>query len=158
MKNTIAKVLVAVALVAMLPIPAAVAQPSIGMYGPDSINKAVSAIVEKVMPKTVVEHFTATVTAYNSEIGQTDRDPFIAANGHEVYDGMVACSREYAFGTKVTINGRDYTCGDRMARKFDHATNLTMDKPHFDIWMTSHSAALAWGKRVVEVTVKYNVD
>jgi len=158
MKKTIARVLVALAMAAMLPIPAAVAQPSIGMYGPDSINQMVSVIVEKVMPKTVIEHYTATITAYNSEVGQTDLDPFIAANGHHVYDGLLACSREYAFGTKVTINGREYTCGDRMARKFDHATNLSMTKPHFDIWMTRKSDALAWGKRTVDVTVKYNVD
>ncbi len=159
MKSNVAKILVSIAILAvMFPIPAAIAEPSVGMYGPDWVNKQTASIVEKVMPKTVIEHYKATVTAYNSEVGQTDSDPFIAANGHHVYDGMLACSRELAFGTKVTINGRQYTCGDRMARKFDHATNLAMDKPHFDIWMTSHSAALAWGKRTVDVTVTYNLD
>jgi len=159
MKYNVAKILASIAILAVIfPIPAAIAQPSAGMYGADSINTAVSAVVEKVMPKVAVEHFTATVTAYNSEVGQTDSDPFTAANGHQVYDGMLACSREYSFGTQVTIGSRTYTCGDRMASKFDHAVNLSMKQPRFDIWMPSHSAAMAWGKRNVEVTVKYTVD
>lgn len=160
MKNIIAKVLVPIAVLACLPASVAVAEPSAGMYGADTLAKTISAVADKVTPKVVVEQYEATVTAYNSELGQTDSDPWTAANGKQVHVGMVACSRDIPFDAVVTMkfkSGRVFkgTCGDRMAKKYDHATNLSLARPHFDIWMLSRSDAKQFGRQLATVTVEY---
>ena len=149
------KSLVAIALFAMIPTGVAVAQPSLGTFGSLAISNAASTVAQLDIKRPHEEKFVATLTAYTSRKGETDNDPFIAANGDYVYDGMIACSREYPFGTQVTVNGRTYTCADRMATKNDHAVNLSLSKPRFDIWMDSLSAAKQWGRRDLAVVIHY---
>ena len=96
----------------------------------------------------IPQRVRATVTAYSSAPGQTDDSPFTAANGKQVFDGLVACPREYAFGTKVIINNRLYECGDRMALKH---------KDRFDIWMPTTAQALLWGAREVDVIILHQI-
>lgn len=139
----------------MLPTSVAIAQPSVGSLGSLSLSNAASTVAQTGLIRPKQEAFVAELTAYTSRVSETDNDPFIAANGSHVYDGMVACSREYPFGTEVIINGRTYHCGDRMARKNDHAVNLSLTKPRFDIWMDSLSDARQWGRREVAVVVRY---
>ena len=81
----------------------------------------------------------ATIYAYNSEVEQTDANPFMMASGNIVYDGAIACPEFIAFGTKVEIKGKKYTCEDRMGEKY-------RDKNYFDIWMTTKEQAKEWGK------------
>ena len=91
-----------------------------------------------------ISGFHATVTAYSSSPDETWGDPFVTASGRRVFDGLVACPRTLAFGTKVRIGERTYHCYDRLHRKYDD---------RFDIWMSSKNAALAFGKRILLVEV-----
>ena len=83
----------------------------------------------------------ATVTAY-SRVDGCDDAACIMASGKEVYVGAAACPRRIPFGTKLLIGGQIYTCEDRTAKKFDG---------RYDIFMDSHTQALQWGRKVLEV-------
>lgn len=56
----------------------------------------------------------------------------------------VAASSQYAFGTKMIINGKEYTVEDRGG---------AISGNRIDIFMNSHSEALAWGVRYLPVEV-----
>ena len=56
----------------------------------------------------------------------------------------VAASSQYAFGTKLIINGKEYTVEDRGGA-------ITGDR--IDIYMDSHADALAWGVRYLPVQI-----
>lgn len=133
----------------------AVAEPSMGMFGSQALFNAASTIALPNINRLAVreERMIAEVTAYTSRAEETDADGHISADGNYVYDGLIACSREYPFGTRVVVNSRTYRCGDRMARKNDHAVNLSLAKPRFDIWMSDLSDAKKWGRREVAVVV-----
>lgn len=88
--------------------------------------------------------FRAVVTAYSSSPDETADDPFITASGDRVRHGIVACSRDFPFGSKFLIDGQVYECLDRLARRFDD---------RIDIWMPSKEAAVNYGKRVLVVEV-----
>lgn len=147
------KTVVTIAVIATLPISVAVAEPAIGSFGSLALMNAASTVAQVSVKQSKTEQYVAEITAYTSRASETDSDPFISADGNYVYDGLVACSREYPFGTKVVINGRTYRCGDRMAQKNDHARNLSLTKPRFDIWMDSLSDAKQFGRRELAVTV-----
>ncbi len=149
------KIFVVLAALVMIPTSVAVAQPSIGTLGSLALSNAASTMASPEIKRPKQEAFIAELTAYTSRGIETDSDPFIAANGDTVHDGMIACSREYPFGTEVIVNGRTYHCSDRMAQKNDHAVNLSLTKPHFDIWMDSLSAARQFGRRDLAVVVRY---
>lgn len=80
----------------------------------------------------------ATVYSYNSLPEQTDDTPFIMASGERVYDGALACPSYLTFGTNVLIEGRLYTCEDRMHTKYRTGNN-------FDIWMPLEEDSKEWG-------------
>lgn len=84
------------------------------------------------------------MSAYTSDPNETDDTPNITASGTRTRDGVIACPREYEFGTEVEIHGERYTCEDRMNARYDN---------HFDIWMKTKEEAYKWGRRVVEVTI-----
>ena len=93
---------------------------------------------------TVNPEFRAVVTAYSSSSDETADDPFITASGDRVRHGIVACSRDFPFGSKFLIDGQVYECLDRLARRFDD---------RIDIWMPSKEAAVNYGKKVLVVEV-----
>lgn len=70
------------------------------------------------------------LTAYSSTPDQTDSDPFVAASGKRVYDGMVAVNG-LPFGTKIKIPAlygeKIFTVDDRM--------NARYGSNRMDIWM-----------------------
>ena len=73
------------------------------------------------------------ITAYSSTPGQTDDDPFTAASGKRVYDGMVAnnCLR---FGTKLRFpdlyGDKIFTVDDRMNSRYGcHRFDIWLDEP-----------------------------
>ncbi len=105
--------------------------------------RLISAEQVPVVSSTVTP-IIATVTAYSSTRGQTDRYPTITASGRHVRNGFVACPRRYPFGTRVRIAGRIYRCEDRLNAKFDD---------RFDIWKPNSAAARSFGKRELEVEV-----
>lgn len=89
------------------------------------------------------------VTAYNSDPNQTDSTPFFAAWGNEVYDGMIAVSRDLEQlglkrGTKLLIDGEEYTIDDRMHKR---------KKKQLDIWMENIEDAEIWGVQEKEIVI-----
>ena len=87
---------------------------------------------------------TAVVYAYNSEVGQTDGDPFTTASGSKVRPGIIA-NNCLKFGTKVEIAGKIYEVQDRMNSRYDCNT--------FDIWFADKAEALKWGKKTINVKI-----
>jgi len=87
------------------------------------------------------------VTGYSSTPDQCWGDPFTTASGAKVHHGTMACPPEYAFGTKIEIEGMgNYVCEDRGGK---------IKCNHFDIWFESRGEALNWGKRTVSVKISY---
>ena len=84
------------------------------------------------------------VTGYSSTVDQCDSTPFITANGERVRVGTIACPRYIPFGSVVVVDGKIYTCNDRMALKHAH---------RFDIWFPTRAEAIAWGKQIKEIIV-----
>ncbi len=81
------------------------------------------------------------VTGYSSTLDQCSGNPFITASGTHVHQGTMACPPQYPFGTKITIeNVGTFICEDRGG---------AIKGDHFDMWFTSRSKALVWGKRMV---------
>lgn len=85
------------------------------------------------------------VTGYSSTPDQCWGNPFITASGTRVHVGTMACPPEYPFGTKVKIKDVGvFVCEDRGG---------AIKGNHFDMWFTSRSKALAWGRRIVEAEI-----
>lgn len=108
---------------------------------------ASSVINHEPLSQTVRQRLYLEVSAYNSEVGQTDDSPFIMANGGHVHDGAVA-TNILPFGTRVKIpayyGDKIFIVEDRMNSRYQN---------HMDIWMEHKSEALSFGRRstVVEV-------
>ena len=96
----------------------------------------------------VIQHevVVATITAYTSSVDETDDTPFITASGARTGHGIIACPSKYDFGTQIVIEGRQYTCEDRMNRRY-------RDQERFDIWVETKDDAFTWGIRELEIKV-----
>lgn len=90
--------------------------------------------------------FFAEVSAYTSSVDETDDTPNINAMGTRPGPGSIACPTRYAFGTKVMINGDEFSCDDRMNPRYAGGD-------YFDIWIETKAQAFQWGRRTVEVIV-----
>lgn len=93
----------------------------------------------------------AVITAYTSTVDQCDDDPFIAASGKRVYDGMIAANG-LPFGTKIKIpslyGDKVFTVHDRMNARYGYG--------RMDIWMdTTRAEARKFGVKRVEVEIYY---
>ncbi len=91
------------------------------------------------------------LTAYSSTPDQTDDDPFIAASGKRVYDGMVAANW-LPMGTKIKIpslyGGKVFTVDDRMNSRYGYG--------RMDIWMDAPRAQVnKFGVKRAVVEVYY---
>lgn len=86
-----------------------------------------------------IRSYKVDMTAYNSEVGQCDADPFIAADGTTTYDGMIA-TNFLPFGTKVRVpelfGDKVFIVHDRMNRRYWYRV---------DVWMKEKSAAKKFG-------------
>jgi len=89
---------------------------------------------------------TATITAYTSSVDETDDTPFETASMTQTRRGVIACPSKYEFGTQVVIEGRQYTCEDRMNRRY-------RDQERFDIWVETKDEAFTWGVRELPVRI-----
>jgi len=99
----------------------------------------------------VIKTSVHTITAYNSEAGQTDDSPCITANGYNVCQSGVEdtiAANFLKFGTKVQIpelfGDRIFVVRDRMNKK--HPNRV-------DIWMVDKSDALQFGVKVAKIQV-----
>lgn len=99
----------------------------------------------------VIRTSTHVMTAYNSEVGQTDESPCITANGfnvckHGVEDTIAA--NFLKMGTKVRIpdlyGDRIFIVRDRMNQK--HPNRV-------DIWMKDRTSAIKFGVKTAKIEV-----
>ncbi len=113
----------------------------------NSPHTAQSTIQAVAQPAPAVKTLSLKVTAYASEVDETDSTPFITANGTYVHDGIVATNL-LPFGTKVMIpslfGDKVFTVEDRMNRKFSN---------NIDIWMASRQEALDFGAHGANIVV-----
>jgi 3D (Asp-Asp-Asp) domain-containing protein len=114
-----------------------------------STNPIASSTPKKV--DKVIRTSTHTMTAYNSEVGQTDDDPCTTANGfnlckHGIEDTIAA--NFLPMGTKVKIpelfGDRIFIVRDRMNQK--HPNRV-------DVWMKDHQSAMNFGVKVAKIQV-----
>lgn len=99
----------------------------------------------------VIKVSTHVITAYNSEVGQTDDDPCTTANGYNLcknnQEDSIAANF-LKFGTKVRIpelfGDRVFVVRDRMNTR--HATRV-------DVWMKKHSDAIKFGLKTAKIEV-----
>ncbi len=99
----------------------------------------------------VVSTSIHTLTAYNSEVGQTDDSPCTTANGYNVCDHNTEDTIAANFlkmGTKVRIpdlfGDRVFVVRDRMAVR--HANRI-------DVWMKNRDSAVKFGVKVAKIEV-----
>lgn len=92
------------------------------------------------------ERIMAIVTAYSSEVSQTDDTPEIMASGQRVFDGAAACPRFLDFKTKIIIDGKLYICHDRMAERY-------RDGNFFDLWFQDRDNAIQYGRQTKDVLI-----
>lgn len=67
-----------------------------------------------------------------------------ASGTHAIAGQTVAASGQFAFGTKLNINGKEYTVEDRGG---------AIQGNRIDIYMNTHAEALAWGVKYLPVQV-----
>ena len=85
------------------------------------------------------------ITAYCSCSKCCGKATGYTASGTKATAGRtIAASSQYAFGTKLIINGKEYTVEDRGGA-------ITGNK--IDIYMNSHAEALAWGVKYLPVQI-----
>jgi len=85
------------------------------------------------------------VTAYCACVSCCGKTDGITASGTQATaNRTIAAPRTFSFGTKVIINGITYTVEDRGG---------AIQGNRIDIYMNSHSEALAWGVRYLPVEV-----
>lgn len=88
----------------------------------------------------------AVITAYTSSVDETDDRPWETASGSRAGKGSVACPNSLAFGTHILIAEQEYTCDDRMNKRY-------RDTNHFDVWVETKDKAFAWGRRELSVEI-----
>lgn len=112
------------------------------------VSSAESAYVfsENGETKTLKSVGTYTVTAYcpcRKCCGKW-ANGITASGTTATANHTIAAPRNFAFGTKLVINGITYTVEDRGG---------AIKGKKLDIFMESHSACLKWGKRKCEVFI-----
>lgn len=121
----------------------------------EEINNTATMVVQNNLPekddvavKSVSLH---TMTAYNSEQGQTDDSPCITANGFNVCEHGVedtVAANFLPFGAKVRMpelyGDKIFTVRDRMNSRY---------KNRLDIWMVNKADAMRFGVKTVKIEV-----
>jgi 3D (Asp-Asp-Asp) domain-containing protein len=90
---------------------------------------------------------TAVVTAYSSEVRQTDSTPFVTAAGTSVHSGVVAANW-LPIGTKIRIpeifGKEEFVVEDRMHDR--HSDRV-------DVWFPTRAEAVQFGVRKAQIEV-----
>jgi 3D (Asp-Asp-Asp) domain-containing protein len=99
------------------------------------------------LPSSWKSRVRVPITAYSSDVGQTDATPLVTASGSRVRDGIVAANF-LPIGTKVKLpelyGDKVFTVEDRMNARYGKA---------MDIWMPDRASAIRFGRKHVEVVV-----
>ena len=81
-----------------------------------------------ILPKSEapIKKFETLITGYNTTKEQTDNTPCISASGKNICGrkDVIACPREYPFGSVFEIKGEKYVCEDRLNEKYDHRIDI----------------------------------
>ncbi len=97
--------------------------------------------------KAIRKNYMVELSAYTSEVAQTDDSPFITAKGTYVRDGIVATNM-FPFGTAIKIpslyGDKIFVVEDRMNTRY---------QKNVDIWFADKTAALKLGRRLVQIEV-----
>lgn len=101
-------------------------------------------IIVEVRPLLTGTYIMAEVTAYSSEVEQTDDTPFIMASNKHVYNGAIA-NNCLDFGTVVIIKDKFYIVEDRLNKRYDCN--------HYDIWFENTSEAWDFGRQELIVEI-----
>ncbi len=110
-------------------------------------NNSILAISNPITPVRIRD-IKMIITAYSSDINQTDNTPFITASGKSVKDGIVA-NNFLPFGTKIKIpkiyGNKVFIVEDRMNKRKSYY--------HLDIWFPSYWQAKKFGAKrtIVEI-------
>lgn len=87
------------------------------------------------------------VSAYNSEVGQTDDTPFITASNTHTRDGIVA-TNSLPFGTIVRFpdvyGDKEFVVEDRMNKRYYY---------QMDIWMAEKPEAIKFGSQFLKMEI-----
>lgn len=110
-----------------------------------------SPIKATATPQKVKRTSTHTITAYNSEVSQTDGSPCTTANGYNVClsgkEDTIAANF-LPFGAKVKIpelfGDRVFVVRDRMNKR--HASRV-------DVWMKDYDDAIHFGVKVAKIQI-----
>lgn len=105
-----------------------------------------------VAPEAPPRHtFMVPITAYTSDVAQTDATPCIAARGFDLCahgEEDVIAANFLPMGAKIRIpdlyGDRVFTVVDRMNARYDR---------HVDIWMREYADAKAFGKKYAMIEV-----
>lgn len=106
-------------------------------------NEDLSKVIKKEARKTMV----MTVTAYSSEVAQTDSTPFITAFGTHVRDGIVAtnCLPKGTIVRFPDVYGdKEFVVEDRMNARYYY---------RMDIWMADTRDAIKFGVKTLKVEI-----
>ncbi len=94
--------------------------------------------------------------SYDGDI-RLNGDGVKAADGTEVYPGMVAAPKSYSFGTKMKIPGIGIVAVHDRGGAIVHAGERNNSYDRLDVWMgygdIGLQRALEWGKRSLDVVV-----
>ena len=97
--------------------------------------------------KVIRKTYLVELSAYTSEVAQTDDSPFITAKGTHVRDGIVATNM-FPFGTTLKIpslyGDKIFVVEDRMNTRYQN---------NVDIWFDDKPAALKLGRRLIQIEV-----
>ena len=117
------------------------------------INKSVSTQLPVVSSKKPVAIVNMVITAYTSQVAQTDDSPCITASGMDVCErgaeDIVATNFNWLpFGTKLKIpelfGDRVFIIHDRMNSRYSKRV---------DVWMKSYADAVKFGKKYTAVEI-----
>ncbi len=97
----------------------------------------------------VTEQFQGIVSAYSSEVEQTDSTPYTTASGQRVRQGIIA-NNCLDFGTHVEIGGERYEVQDRMNSRYDCS--------YYDIWFPTRDDAIRYGRQIKNITILHMID
>lgn len=123
---------------------------SLAAYSEDeATDMAIAGLIEELgEPLKVI---SVPVTAYNSEVGQTDSTPCITANGFNLCQNNqqnVIAANFLPFGTKVRFPDYDpdtvYTVQDRMNARYAYRA---------DIWMKTKGEAIHFGLKNLRMEI-----
>ena len=111
------------------------------------LNQSPVATAEPDVAPDVSRKVTATITAYSSEVRQTDDTPFTTASGSHVRYGVVAANW-LSIGTRVRIpdifGDQIFVVEDRMSAR--HTDRM-------DVWLPTRAEAVHFGLRKAEVEI-----